>query len=173
MFSVSRISQTTPAPPAPVLPMAPPLLEQFSPMVSTDEPQPGPSGLQRPLVLVRTYWNICIIHLGRVQSFCIYVSSVLYCLVCSVLVFSGMLSSTSSFLRRPGRMRDVWRSLLRWRLPNEGSHLPLHPTSRLTNGPDWMILHRWLALWIRLGNAIYTCHTLSFFRHILLFILSP
>ena len=110
------------------------------------------------------------IHLGRLQSFCIYVSSVLYCLICSVLVFGGLLSSsTSSFLRRPGRMWDVWRSR---RLPKEGSHLPLHPASRPANGPDWTVPHCWLALWIRLGYAFYSCHSLSFFPHALLFIRS-
>ena len=38
------------------------------------------------------------IHLGRLQSFYIYVSSTLYCLIYSVLVFGGMLLSSTSHL---------------------------------------------------------------------------
>ena len=161
MFFVTHILQTTLAPPAQVLPMAPPLLEHSSPVVPLDEPQPGPSGLQRPLVLVRTYCNI---NLCRERSF------LHICVLCHILphmigsCYGGiLLSPTPSFLRRPGRMRGVCQSLLCWRLPKEGSHLPLLPTSRLTNGLDWTILHHWLALWIHLGYAFYTCHSLSFF----------
>ena len=162
---VSHLRQTTPEPPAPVLPMAPPPLGPSSPLVPLDEPQPGPSGLHRPVVLVRVHVDISVFHillylfLSTLDGYnpSTYMCHLLYIvsytqLLCSVVCYctSHFPVVLPTFHRRPGRMWKMWRSR---QLPREGSRLPLHPTSRPTNGPDWTVPHHWQALWIRLGYA--------------------
>ena len=65
---VSHLRQTTPEPPAPVLPMAPSLSVPPSPLVPLDEPQPGPSGLHHPVVLVSVHVDNSVFP----RSFCLF-----------------------------------------------------------------------------------------------------
>ena len=60
MHSFLPPSQTTTEPPAPVLPLAPSPSGPPSQLVPLDEPQPGPSGLHRPAILVSAH----IEHIG-------------------------------------------------------------------------------------------------------------
>ena len=55
MHSSLPPSQTTTEPPAPILPLAPSLSGPPSQLVPLDEPQPGPSGLHRPAILVSVH----------------------------------------------------------------------------------------------------------------------
>ena len=55
MHSFLPPSQTTTEPPAPVLPLAPSPSGPPSQLVPLDEPQPGPSGLHRPAILVSAH----------------------------------------------------------------------------------------------------------------------
>ena len=113
-FFVSHLRQTTPEPPAPVLPMAPSPLGPSSPLVPLDEPQPGPSGLHRPVVLVRVHVDISVFPI----LFCLFLSTlddynpatymchILYFVsytqfLCSVVCYCLPLPT---FHRRPGRM---------------------------------------------------------------------
>ena len=144
MHSSLPPSQTTTEPPAPILSLAPLLSGPPSQLVPLDEPQPGPSGLHRPAVLVSVHiehiedsFSSSFSYLSALTGYsyyCVYMHMISVSYIPFTWVrwyFSVFSLSTSP--RRPERMWTTFRSR---RPPKEGPPLPRHPPNLRPNDPD-------------------------------------
>ena len=133
-------------------PWPPSLSGPPSPLVPLDEPQPGPSGLHRPVVLVSVHiehvddsfflvHSVCFIHLASYHS-AIYICHMISVSYIQFSGFGGILVFFP-FPRSPGGQKGCGSDYGAGGPQEKGPTSLATPPNLRPNDPDWTVPHLW------------------------------